>query len=366
LLDPFAGAGTSLLVAVERDLVAVGVDILPFASFAARTLLHAPLARWDLIDQHLPLVLSHPQSRRGHFPDFPVRDWAFSPAALTELSDLDVAIGALPDGHERDILRLALLCSVEVSSQATKDGTSLRQRAHGNGRPGRFGTRRTRADVQQAFLTKLDRLRAGAAGRPDPPLGSTAVTGDARELPHVLDGHSPFDVAVFSPPYPNRYDYVANYQLELGFGFVQSAHELRTLRRQQLRSHLEAPWATERTVQLAALDEFLAAYLASALRAAEAGRVFRMICGYFEDMSSVLTGLHVAMRPGAIAAVVVGTQVFGGEHLPTDLLLAEIAELHGFSVQEIWIARNKGMAVQQRQRAPKSVPSRETVLLLEA
>jgi hypothetical protein len=36
------------------------------------------------------------------------------------------------------------------------------------------------------------------------------------------------------------------------------------------------------------------------------------------------------MCPGATVAIVVGTQVFGGEHLPTDLLLAEIAELHGF------------------------------------
>jgi len=50
--------------------------------------------------------------------------------------------------------------------------------------------------------------------------------------------------------------YVAKYQLELGFGFIDDADALRRLRKQQLRSHLEAPWATERTIEHPALDEF--------------------------------------------------------------------------------------------------------------
>jgi len=117
-------------------------------------------------------------------------------------------------------------------------------------------------------------------------------------------------------------------------------------------------------LELDALDEFLSAYLASGLRGKVPGRVFRMVSGYFEDMSRVLFGLHQVMRPGSIVSIVVGTQVFGGEQLPTDLLLAEIAELHGFSVKEIWMARAKGMAVQQRNQVPKAVTSREVVLVL--
>jgi hypothetical protein len=364
LLDPFAGAGTSLLVAAERGLSAVGVDVLPFSAFAAQALLNVPSVDWRVVDRRLRQVLAHAQSRRGHFPNFPVRDWAFGEAALSELCDLDTAISELPTGSERDVMRLALLCSVELMSQATKDGTSLRRRPHSGGRNGRFGTCHTRAHVQSAFRSKLDLLRKGAAEQPAPQPGSTALTGDARDLPHVVGDKGPFDVAVFSPPYPNRYDYAGNYQLELGFGFVDDAAELRDLRKRQLRSHLEAPWAGTRTLKLDALDEFLSAYLASDLRSKQAGRVFRMVSGYFEDMAQVLSGLHQVMCPGATVAVVVGTQVFGGEQLPTDLLLAELAELHGFSVKEIWVARAKGMAVQQRIVAPKAVASREVVLVL--
>jgi hypothetical protein len=90
------------------------------------------------------------------------------------------------------------------------------------------------------------------------------------------------------------------------------------------------------------------------------------VSGYFEDMSKVLGGLRRVMTAGAIAAIVVGTQVFGGEQLPTDLLLAEIAQLHGFSMKEVWMARRKGMAVQQRGQATKAVTSREVVLILVA
>jgi len=362
LLDPFAGAGTSVLVAVERGLSAVGVDLLPFAAFAGRTLLNVGESDWNLIDRLEPRLLAKGGTGKGRFPNFPVQSWAFTPAALGQLTELHDAICELSPGLERDVLRLALLCSVEEMSQATKDGTSLRQRPHGR-RDGRYGLWHKRAAVRSAFSQKLGLLRTGSASLGLVPSDSDVIAGDARLLGTLLAGRK-FDVAVFSPPYPNRYDYVSKYQLELGFGFVDDADALRQLRKAQLRSHLEAPWADERTLQLGALDEFLASLLASEHRTGEVGRVFRMVSGYFEDMSEVLAGMRTVMRPGAQVAVVVGTQVFANETLPTDLLLAQIAELHGYSVKEIWVARKKGIAVQQRRRVMNPAGSREAVLLL--
>jgi hypothetical protein len=363
LLDPFAGAGTSLLVAAERGLTAVGVDVLPFSAFASRTLLHLASTDWDVLDDHLDEVLAHPISQRGTFPDFPVRKWAFTPAALAELTDLHRGIGRVPASEGGEVLHLALLCAVEAVSQATKDGTSLRRRAQGR-RNGRYGAQRSRLDVRDEFVERLDLLRKAAETASVPKRGSTVLTGDARALPAVLRGRKPFDVAVFSPPYPNRYDYVSNYQLELGFGFIDSAPALRTLRAQQLRSHLEAPAPASRTVELPALDEFLAAFDGSAHAGGQRGRVYRMVTGYFEDMSQVFAGLAATMTDDAKVAVVVGTQVFGGEPLPTDLLVAEIAAGHGFVTDAVWVARAKGMSVQQRLSGAKPAASRESVVLL--
>jgi hypothetical protein len=363
VLDPFAGAGTSLLVAAERGMRAVGVDLLPFAAFAADTLLHAPLANWAAVDRRLAKVLDHTRTDTGVFPDFPVRDWAFTHAALAELMGLHDAIRGLRASRERNVLQLALLCAVEAMSQATKDGTSLRKRPHGDGRRGRYGARRTRAHVRGRFEANVELLRQGAAAQAAPVDGSAVACGDARDLLTLLGDDAAFDIAVFSPPYPNRYDYVANYQLELGFGFVRNGRDLRKLRKQQLRSHMEAPWTEQRTVELPALEEFFAGYLDSH---APNGRVVRMVSGYFEDMMEVLCGVRKVMCPGGVVAIVIGTQVFAGEPLPTDLLLAQLAEAEGYTVEEIWLVRNKGIAVQQRKLGFGAVASRETVLFLTA
>jgi hypothetical protein len=60
--------------------------------------------------------------------------------------------------------------------------------------------------------------------------------------------------------------------------------------------------------------------------------------------------------------VVVGTQTYRGQHLPTDLLLAELGRLAGLEVQALWVVRTKGVASQQRGLATS--PSREAVLVL--
>lgn len=364
LVDPFVGVGTSLLVAAERGLEGVGLDLLPYAAFTAHTLLHAPHADWGTVDAYLGSIERAPRLEVGSFPDFPVRTWAFGPAALAELTRIRRAIWSLPDGLERDVVHLALLSIVEQSSQATKDGTSLRQRPAASGRNGRFRAITTRKTVTATFNARVALLREGATSATPPIVGSRAVVGDARSVSTLLAGEL-FDIAIFSPPYPNRYDYSANYQLELGFGFIDRDTDLKALRKRLLRSHLEATWPLARTVSSAALDEFLSALLHEKQTGDQTGRVFRMAAGYFEDMALVLQELATVLAPGGAAAIVVGTQVFAGQSLPTDLILADLAERAGYAVKDIWLARSKGVAVQQRARFGDVPGSRESVILLE-
>ena len=189
---------------------------------------------------------------------------------------------------------------------------------------------------------------------------AAVVQADARRWRPARESCS---AVVFSPPYPNRYDYSAIYQLELALGrFVPDAAGLRRVRKQLLRSHLEAPPRGEYTVQLPALREFLSAVNGSRAKGDQAGRVLRMVAGFFEDMADVVSQVAVAMRPGASAAVVIATQTYFGQHLPTDLLLAELGRGAGLEVRALWVVRSKGIASQQR--GLSSTASRETVLVL--
>ena len=143
---------------------------------------------------------------------------------------------------------------------------------------------------------------------------------------------------------------------------MPDAAGLRRVRKQLLRSHLEAPPRNAYAVELPALREFLSAVNGSRAKGDQSGRVLRMVAGFFEDMADVLGQAAEAMRPGASAAVVIATQTYFGQHLPTDLLLAELGRAAGLEVRALWVVRAKGVASQQR--GLSSSASRETVLVL--
>jgi hypothetical protein len=392
--DPMAGSGTSLLVAAERGLPALGADLMPYAVF-----LSSAMVRWREADpagvrQIAEDALSGYVPRSGEvLPDVPAARWAFSPAVAGALAGLLSALDLVSPGAERDLVRLAVLSAVEQVSYAVKDGTSLRRRLPGGrARPGRPGQQRMEMDASDVvarvrqrvevvvadlehFLPASRRLPGtqlapGDAG-PGGPVPSLAAPGQGRPAAAVVradarrcrPARDSCGAVIFSPPYPNRYDYSAIYQLELALGgFVSDASGLRHVRKQLMRSHLEAPPRDEYTVELPALREFLGAVNGSRVKGDQSGRVLRMVAGFFEDMADVFQRVAEALRPGASAGVVVATQTYLGQHLPTDLLLAELGRGAGLEVRALWVVRPKGVASQQRGRACSA--SRETVLVL--
>lgn len=392
--DPMAGSGTSLLVAAERGLPALGADLLPYAAFVSSTMI-----RWREADPARVLRTGEDAlARYRSFPDnarldVPAASWAFSPAVAGSLTGLLSALAEAPGGVERDLVRLAVLSAVEQVSYAVKDGTSLRRRLPGGpARPGRPGQQREEMGVPDVVTSVRRRIGIIAADLEDAlsasrgvsgsgtgfpgtaacsAVGTSMVQGDVRSAAAVVQADArrwrpareTCSAVVFSPPYPNRYDYSAIYQLELALGrFVPDATGLRRVRKQLLRSHLEAPPRAEYAVQLPALREFLSAVNGSRAKGDQAGRVLRMAAGFFEDMADVMSQLAEAMRPGASAAVVIATQTYFDQHLPTDLLLAELGRDAGLEVRALWLIRSKGVASQQR--GISTAPSRETVLVL--
>jgi hypothetical protein len=223
---------------------------------------------------------------------------------------------------------------------------------------GRDEVRSAFRSAAEVILDDLPRM----AGR-DVGLGQV-IRGDARSLPLAT---ATVGGAVFSPPYPNRYDYTAIYQLELAVGgFVEDAVALRTVRKSLLRSHLEAPAPHSPAFADGAVVSVLHAIIAAADKSEVAGgRTIRMLAGYFEDMAAVLAELARVLRPGAPAACVVATQTYFGVAVPTDVLLASLARRVGLEVEGVWVLRRKRVAVQQRTRGQvDSSGGRESVLLL--
>ena len=64
----------------------------------------------------------------------------------------------------------------------------------------------------------------------------------------------------------------------------------------------------------------------------------------------------------AKVAMVVDNVRFEGEMIPVDLILSEIAEQHGFTIEQIFVARYKGNSSQQMGKYGR-VPVRESVVI---
>lgn len=370
LLDPFAGSATSLLVAVERGLDAVGVELLPYTRWAADAVVRAHGADGAVLRSMTANAAA--KSRIGRVGvrwalPVPAATWALSDEVSGALLSLREALPPRGTRVEADLAHLALMSVVESVSVSVKDGTSLRHRERERPgrttRPGRKGQQFNRNQVVDAFLAAtqvivddLPKIPGGTAAR--------VLMGDARQMP-LRDGA--VDVAVFSPPYPNRYDYSAVYQLELAAGgFVHVPEDLRRIRKSLLRSHLEAPPAEHPVLDDPAVLAVLRAVAAAAEEGPkERGRTLRMLVGYFDDMRQVLAELRRVLRPGAPAACVVATQTYFGHPVPTDVMLASMARRAGLLVEELWVLRHKRIAVQQRARGDlASTGGRESVLLL--
>jgi hypothetical protein len=371
LLDPFAGSATSLLVAAERGLASVGVELLPYAQWGADTIVRAHAADGASFRRVVGEAAGAARVCAPGMPPVlpvPAASWAVSGEVGGALLALREALPPRGSSVEADLARLALVSVVESVSMSVKDGTSVRhrdrERKGRTTRPGRKGQQFSAAGVIDAFVAAAEVISDDLVKMPGGN-DSQVLLGDARRLPL---GSAMAGSAVFSPPYPNRYDYSAIYQLELAAGgFVRVPEDLRRIRKSLLRSHLEAPPPDS----LLVLDDPAVLAVLRAVAAAaeggpgERGRTLRMLVGYFDDMCCVFAELARVLRPGAPAACVVATQTFFGCPVPTDVMLASIARRTGLVAEELWVLRRKRVAVQQRARGGvTSAGGRESVLML--
>ena len=363
VLDPFSGAGTTVQVAVERGLTAIGVETLEYPRWAANVSLDARRANADRLRGFARSGGRTERLKQSQLMSAPAASWALTTEVANALVNIREALPERGTDLEGDLAHLALLSVVDLVSSAVKDGSSLRRprrsRARGAAED-KVAVVMRASDVRRLFNDALTNISDDLSKLAAPSTAAGVIGGDARHLP-LAD--STVGAAVFSPPYPNRYDYSAVYQLELALGqFVRTPDDLRRVRKGLLRSHLEAPAPESGAIDDPAVAEVLHA-VAQASRGGEAGRLLRMLIGYFQDMQLMFDELHRVLRKGAPAACVVATQTYFGVAVPTDLLLASLAATSGFDVEKLWVLRRKGIPVQQRLRGEvNAAGSRESVI----
>ena len=294
VLDPFCGSGTTLVEAVSRGQRASGGDINPIGCLMSRV----KTTPWEprdetVVEDHVSALSTHASSGSSSVlkeltRGIPRLDHWFEPWAQRFLAGAVAYIRQIdPDDPWRDRIALAVSAStVRISNQ----DSDTRYAAV----PKSIGPQGALRVLEDALRRNCAWLRANAS-RIDVG-GAQVVEADARCIP-LEDGIAA--AAVFSPPYPNAYEYWLYHKYRmywLGFDPLQV-----------------------RGAEIGARPFYSGS---GTLTAAD----------FCREMTQVFSEVHRLLRVGGAAIVVVGDSIIRGERIDNSDVIARAANTAGFDL----------------------------------
>jgi tRNA G10 N-methylase Trm11 len=167
-------------------------------------------------------------------------------------------------------------------------------------------------------------------------LAPVLVAGDAQRLRTLPPLE--LDAVVTSPPYLNGTNYFRNTKVELWFlRSIWSGDDLAAFRRLSVTAGIN-----DVTRQKPGSKHPVVRRVVEALeRTAYDRRIPQMVSNYFHDMECALGGLAPHLLPDAVLALDIGDSIYANTHVPTDRLIAEIAEPLGFNLEQSLLLRSR-------------------------
>lgn len=279
--------------------------------------------------------------------------WIYSDSVSQRIEAYRVGISALRlEAHRRFFLALLGGVVVEVSNILVS-GKGRRYRQN-------WLTRQASpAELDKAFTHRVEKALIELTAHAFRPVRSfTLLRGDSRER---LRETPCADLAVFSPPYPNSFDYTDVYNVELWMlGYLSSTASNRALRQSTLTSHVQirreyAP----KPLESRTLDQ-VSARLHEQVDALWSKHIPAMVDAYFADMRQILGDLHNKLYTGGEVWAVVGDSLYAGTLVPVADILKELALDMGYQWIRSDAFRSMRSSAQQGWRSELN----ETLLIL--
>jgi hypothetical protein len=372
MLDPFCGGGTSLVSSLEwadnRAAIphVVGVERNPMLRTVAAAKTAAALegkalgARLRRVlptlsyeyDRQLRVAQSTPSATLNNRKYFSKRNVT----ALLAIQKA-IALGSTSESYEQAVLQTCLAAAVERTGKLRRDGRALRYEAD---RKPQNPWKIFESNIAQVLQDLDSMVPRPTAWKAD------VLEGDARAVDRIV-GSRRFDWIVFSPPYPNNIDYTEVYKVESWvLGHWIDTADMRRQRLGTLRSHPSIRFPDTYAYMDGKLSEDVERLVSPLIAAIPddryaAGRE-QVIRGYADDMLAVLDSCRKVIAQDGFLTYVVGNSVHGPKSgtlvIAADLLIARLAELVGWHVEEVRVAR------MLRRRGCESPYLRESVVVL--
>jgi len=364
VLDPFSGAGTTVVTARLRGLNAVGVEVNPFLCFATRVktrlnydlddlrrdieqVLAAAEPRLAALSLAPPLFPRNTSVRESTVsystmppPDMPRLYKWMTHRVVDKVLVLKEYIQRIERSAHRDLCRLAL-------------GAILRPVSNMKLTPHAFGSRKVKEDapVYDLFAAKVHKMFTDlqTVSRWNNELGQTRVIeADVRNL--TLDNADtrllPADLAITSPPYLNNLDYTMQTRLELFFlDFIKNMRELRSLRKRMVVSDAKAMYKDTKdheTVKGFDRVQTIVEQLRERHKDKNWGWDYAfMTAQYFGGMYRTLKRVWPLLKDGSRFLLVLGESAHSGVFVPVPAIVGELGEAVGYELEEIRVLRTR-------------------------
>ena len=364
IADPFGGSGTTALAAQFFGVKPTTIEVNPYLA--------------DLIEAKIsPLNFSVAAKAFGHviqrvarggeakdpvFPGAPSTfvepgkngRYIFSREVAHRILAYRAAIESVTDRACRRLFRVVLASAAIPASNVVVSGKGRRYRQgwrHRQCRP-EVVDEMFRTGALQAFHD----LRRFASRKC---LDYTLLRGDARVLAEKIGPH---DLAIFSPPYPNSFDYTDVYNVELwALGYLNGAEANSRLRHATLRSHVQLLRDFENNTMSSPTLITTIDALRQVREKLWNRHIPEMIGAYAADLAGVLADLWACLRIRGRVYMVLGDSRYAGIDVPVAKIVAEITRPIGFEVLALEPSRSMRSSPQQGGRHELE----ETLVVLE-
>lgn len=382
IYDPFAGTGTTNVVANQQGINSFGVEAHPFVHFIARTKLYWDFDFYSLrqeIDQLIQTIRNSIRSSQTSdvdlsivFPEL-VRK-CYTPDKLFQLYVCRTHIEQLPFPPFRDFAKVGLTYLLRLSADVATGWPYIAPQKAKKASNAHNDIPELLRNQLYRMMTDLQLVRSLLPVPAHPVL----IFGDSRQKQELIESHS-IDLAFTSPPYLNNYDYADRTRLEMYFwGQAKTWREIT----QRVRDRLMMSATTQINRSNYDLDQLLSGDLRtmapavaealqpkiqklSELRLSKGGKKSYdiLVAGYFNDMLRVMQETYRILKPGASCVMILGDSAPYGVYIPTHLYLGDVAKAVGFVDYKVEQLRKRGEKWKDNPQRHK-VPLQECILTL--
>lgn len=330
-LDPFGGSGTTAVTCRMLGVGSASIEVNPFLADLIDAKL-SPIAPADFCAGYERLIsgLKITKADRAAVLGMPptlvepgINDRYVFPADVFQTARAVLRSCSTLDPGQARLLRVLLGSVLVPASNVVINGKGRRYRRAWQSKE------KSSLDLIAALDEAVDKAASDLTMFSGLPRGKHKVhRGDARKMLTKID-HA--DVAIFSPPYPNSFDYTDVYNLELWMlGYLNCSSDNRKLRHRTLRSHVQMKWETTHRLAVSPTLEKAMKRLRLSRSELWNQNIPEMIGFYFDDLFKVFRELARILRPGHHAVVAIGDSQYAGIHIDVASVLIECLDPLGF------------------------------------